>query len=100
MLKLIMQSFGHKCKFCHNLYYASNQKSSLTKVLKCTNLNEDMVKKLKSCSHNLNKASNQKSSSTKVLRLTNLNEYMNEKVKSWGEKSKVCSHWSQMFISS
>ena len=41
----IKQSFGHKRSFRHNLKYSSNQKSSLTTVLKLTNLNEDMKEK-------------------------------------------------------
>ena len=59
----IMQSFGHKCLFRHNQNQAMNQKSSLKKVLKLTNLNEDIEEKIKmwmsfghKCSfrHNLN----------------------------------------------
>ena len=42
---IIMQSFGHKCSFCHNLNYSSNQKKLFDKVLNLTNLNEDMEEK-------------------------------------------------------
>ena len=72
----IMQLFGHKCLFPHNLIEASNQKKLLTKVLKLTNLNqhtEEKVKIMQSFGHkcsfcqNLNKASTPKISLTKVL---------------------------------
>ena len=41
-----MQSFGQKCSFRHNPNEVSNQKSSLSKVLKLTNLNEVMDEKV------------------------------------------------------
>ena len=86
----IMHSFGHKFSIYHNLNLASNKKSSFSKVLKFTNLNEDMGKKVKimqsfgrKCKyrHNLNEGSNHYNSLIKVLKLTNLNEGKDKKSK-------------------
>ena len=59
----IIQSFGHKCSFCDSLNLTLDQISSLPKVLKLTNLNEDIEERIKimqwfghkySFCHNLN----------------------------------------------
>ena len=80
-----MLSFGHKISFCHNLNQASNQKSSLTKVLKLNNLQEDIDEKVNimqtfghksSFYHNLNKAFNENSSLTKVVKVTSIRKDM------------------------
>jgi hypothetical protein len=66
---ITMQSFGHKCSFCHILNYASNQKTSFTKLVKFGSLKKEISSELNNmqsfghkCSfrHNLNSASNQK----------------------------------------
>jgi hypothetical protein len=84
-----MQSFGHKCSFCHNLNHASNQKRIFTKSCQFgsqTNIISSENNNMQSFGHKcsfrdiLNYASNQKTSFTKVVQFGSLIKEMSSEV--------------------